>query len=73
LIRLIPLIQLMRRIVILASAMVFVCGEVFCLAQGEQPTAAEKQSATTIVLPPSPKALLPDEFDGWAATGPSAV
>jgi hypothetical protein len=64
---------LVRRIVILAGAMVLVCGAVFCLAQGEQPTAAEKQSATTIVLPPSPKALLPDEFDGWAATGPSAV
>ncbi len=58
---------------ILAGALALVCGAVFALAQGEQPTPAEKQSATTIVLPPSPKALLPDEFDGWAATGPSKV
>ena len=25
----------------------------------------QKQAATTITLPPSPKALLPDAFDGW--------
>jgi hypothetical protein len=41
--------------------------------QGEQPTAAEKKSATTIVLPPSPKALLPDAFDGWVLAEPSKV
>lgn len=34
-------------------------------AQAGQPTAAEKKSATAITLPPSPKALLPDAFDGW--------
>ena len=49
------------------------CGAVFAVAQGQQPTAAEKQSATTIVLPPSPKALLPDAFDGWVTTEPSKV
>lgn len=49
------------------------CGAVFAVAQGQQPTAAEKQSATTIVLPPSPKALLPDAFDGWVTTEPSNV
>ncbi len=49
------------------------CGAVFAVAQGQQPTAAEKQSATTIVLPPSPKALLPDAFDGWLTTEPSNV
>ncbi len=43
------------------------------MPQGEQPTVAEKKSATTIVLPPSPKALLPDEFDGWEAAEPSTV
>jgi hypothetical protein len=49
------------------------CGAVFAAAQGQQPTAEEKQSATTIVLPPSPKALLPDAFDGWLTTEPSKV
>ncbi len=49
------------------------CGAVFAVAQGQQPTAAEKQSATTIVLPPSPKALLPDAFDGWVTTEPTTV
>lgn len=42
-------------------------------AQAEQPSAAEKKSATTIVLPPSPKALLPDAFDGWVTTEPTKV
>jgi len=33
-------------------------------------TQQEKQSATPIMLPPSPKALLPEVFDGWQAAGP---
>ena len=49
----------------LASAMAF--------AQANQPSAKEKQSATTIMLPPSPKALLPDAFDGWVTADPSKV
>ena len=40
-------------------------------AQAEQPTAAEKKSATVLTLPPSPKAFLPDEFDGWVTAEPS--
>lgn len=63
----------MRKIALLAGSIVFACGAVLAVAQGEQPTAAEKQSATTIVLPPSPKALLPDAFDGWETTEPSKV
>jgi hypothetical protein len=63
----------MRKIAFLAGMLAFGCGAVLALAQGEQPTAAEKKSATTIVLPPSPKALLPEEFDGWEPTGPSNV
>jgi hypothetical protein len=63
----------MRKIAFLAGMLAIGCGGVLAVAQGEQPTAAEKQSATTIVLPPSPKALLPDEFDGWEPTGPSNV
>lgn len=30
---------------------------------------SQKPTATTITLPPSPKALLPDAFDGWVAEG----
>jgi hypothetical protein len=63
----------MRKIAFLAGSIVLTCGAVLAAAQGEQPTAAEKQSATTIVLPPSPKALLPDAFDGWETTEPSKV
>ena len=49
------------------------CGAVWAFGQAEQPTAAEKRSATTITLPPSPKALLPDAFDGWVTGEPSKV
>ena len=60
-------------IVILSGWLALGYGTAFAFAQAEQPTAAEKQSATTIVLPPSPKALLPDAFDGWVLAKPSAV
>ncbi|MGB6745354.1 MAG: DUF6599 family protein [Terracidiphilus sp.] len=30
----------------------------------------QKPAATTITLPPSPQALLPDAFDGWVTAGP---
>jgi len=63
----------MRWMAIVAGCVVLNCGAVFAVAQGQQPTEAEKQSATTIVLPPSPKALLPDAFDGWVTTEPSQV
>jgi hypothetical protein len=63
----------MRWIAIVAGCVALSCGAVLAVAQGQQPTAAEKQSATTIVLPPSPKALLPDAFDGWVTTEPSKV
>ena len=39
-------------------------------ARGAAPTpltAAEKSATSPIMLPPSPKALLPDDFDGWVA------
>jgi hypothetical protein len=49
------------------------CGAAIVFAQAEQPTAEEKKSATTIVLPPSPKAMLPDTFDGWVTAEPSKV
>jgi hypothetical protein len=58
---------------ILAGWQALACGAALAFAQGEQPTAVEKRSATTLVLPPSPKALLPDAFDGWEQTEPSKV
>ncbi len=62
-----------RCIAILAGCTALVCCAAIAFAQAEQPTAAERQSATTIVLPPSPKALLPDAFDGWVTAEPSKV
>jgi hypothetical protein len=47
------------------------CGAAMACAQAGQPTAAEKKSATVLTLPPSPKALLPDAFDGWETAEPS--
>ena len=47
------------------------CGAAMACAQAEQPTAAEKKSATVLTLPPSPKAVLPDAFDGWVTAEPS--
>jgi hypothetical protein len=58
---------------ILAGWLALGCSSILAFAQGEQPTAAEKRSATTIVLPPSPKALLPEAFDGWVLKEPSKV
>jgi len=63
----------MHKAAILAAWVALGCGAIFAVAQGEQPTAAERESATTIVLPPSTKALLPDDFDGWETTGPTTV
>ncbi len=61
----------MRWLAILAGVAALSCGAAMASAQAAQPTAEEKKSATTITLPPSPKALLPDEFDGWATAEPS--
>jgi hypothetical protein len=57
---------------ILAVCLALISGDLVH-PQADQPTLAEKKSATTIVLPPSPKALLPDAFDGWVTSGPSKV
>jgi len=63
----------MHKVAILLGLAAMACGAAFAAAQGEQPTAQEKKQATTIILPPSPKALLPEDFDGWEATGPAKV
>jgi hypothetical protein len=64
---------LSRFISILACSFALGCCAGRVVAQPSQPSTAEKRSAATIVLPPSPKALLPDVFDGWVASGPSKV
>jgi hypothetical protein len=55
---------------ILAGAVALACSATWAFAQAGQPTAAEKRSATTIMLPPSPESLLPDDFDGWVTAEP---
>lgn len=62
-----------RWILVVAAFVGTVCATTAAFSQADQPTAAEKKSATTIMLPPSPKALLPDTFDGWELAGPSTV
>lgn len=47
------------------------CGAAMACAQAAQPTPEERKSATVLTLPPSPKALLPDAFDGWVTAEPS--
>jgi hypothetical protein len=64
---------LKRSFAILAAFFALGYGAALTRAQGEQPTEAEKKSATTLVLPPSPKALLPDAFDGWIESEPARV
>jgi hypothetical protein len=61
----------MRGLAILTVLAALSCGATMTCAQAAQPTAAEKKSATVITLPPSPKALLPEEFDGWTTAEPS--
>ncbi len=58
---------------ILAVSVALSYGVRWVFGQAGQPTTAEKRSATTITLPPSPKALLPDVFDGWVTAEPSKV
>ena len=62
-----------RRMLILAGTAALALASAMAFAQANQPSAKEKQSATTIMLPPSPKALLPDAFDGWVTADPSKV
>ena len=61
----------MRWLAMVCGVAAIGCGAAMACAQAEQPTAAEKKSATVLTLPPSPKALLPDEFDGWETAEPS--
>jgi hypothetical protein len=61
----------MGRLAALVGSAVLVAGCSFALAQGA-PT-PPKQSVTTIQLPPAPKPVLPDAFDGWVQTGKPAL
>ncbi|MGP8253590.1 MAG: DUF6599 family protein [Terracidiphilus sp.] len=58
-----------RRIgfVVLIAAL---AGGQFVWSQKGQPSAAEKKAATKLTLPPSPAAVLLDDFDGWIAAEP---
>ncbi|MGH9562769.1 MAG: DUF6599 family protein [Terracidiphilus sp.] len=60
----------MRWLAVVVAGMALGCCSVAALAQ-LAPKAAEKKSATAITLPPSPKSILPDAFDGWEAAEPS--
>jgi len=64
---------LARGITFLAGSIALGCAAALAFSQAGQPTPEEKKSAATITLPPSPKALLPDAFDGWVASEPSKV
>jgi hypothetical protein len=61
----------MRWLAIVCGVAAIGCGAAMVCAQAAQPTAEERKSATAITLPPSPKALLPDVFDGWMTAEPS--
>jgi len=54
----------MRRIFVLACLGMLMASSVAAFGQGTAP-----RSATRLVLPPAPKALLPEEFAGWTALG----
>jgi hypothetical protein len=64
---------LTRSMTILSATLALAFSAVWTVAQTDQPTEAEKRSATTIILAPSPKVLLPDDFDGWVTAEPSKV
>ncbi len=61
----------MRWLAVVCSSAAITCGAALVCAQAAQPTAEEKKSATAITLPPSPKAILPDAFDGWVTAEPA--
>lgn len=61
----------MRWLVIICGGTAIGCGAAMACAQAAQPTAEERKSATVLTLPPSPKALLPDAFDGWVTAEPA--
>ncbi len=62
---------LTRWIAIVVCSLAFAGGEASFAAQAAPAKpAAHQQTATPIMLPPSPKSLLPEDFDGWAAAGP---
>jgi hypothetical protein len=60
---------LKHSIVFFAASLALSGSTALLFAQAAPLTAAEKRSATTISLPPSPKALLPDAFAGWIESG----
>jgi hypothetical protein len=66
--------RLKRSVAVLSGCFALAAG--LCVAAGQtapaKPSSNQdlKSSATTIALPPSPQALLPDAFDGWVTADP---
>ncbi|MGA7339215.1 MAG: DUF6599 family protein [Terracidiphilus sp.] len=61
-----------RWIRILGFSIALAGGALSAAAQAAPATpATDKQAATSITLPPSPRALLPDDFDGWVTAEPT--
>jgi hypothetical protein len=62
------------RVAFLGTALVLACATIVSAAQTAPPAnsgqAKPTPTATTVELPPSPQALLPDAFDGWLSTQP---
>jgi len=60
----------MHRVINLAGFILLTASAALMPAQTTQLTAAEKQQAATVIVPPAPVKLLPDALDGWVITGP---
>jgi len=64
----------MRATAILIGSAAIVCSASLVAAQSAPaktaPAQSEKPTVTAIQLPPAPRALLPEAFDGWVQTGP---
>lgn len=57
-------------IVLLSGCLALAGGASTASGQAAPAKPAQKSAATAITLPPSPKALLPDAFDGWVTSAP---
>jgi hypothetical protein len=56
---------------IAAAVLTLTAGATLAASQAAPPTAQKKKTATHLVLPPAPKALLPEALSGWTAPKPA--
>lgn len=61
----------MGRFAVMACSAALACGTSFAIGQGSPNP--PKQSVTTIQLPPAPKPVLPEAFNGWVQTEKPAL